>query len=90
MIHVTAAIEHHLLDAGGAGAFGNLLSNHLGGGNVVSALQFLARLLVDRAGRGKRAPGAIVDDLRVDVPFERYTQRRGRSGVPVTRVRTRR
>src|SRR5271165_3269389 len=54
VVHVPAAVEHHLLDAGRLGALGNFLSNHFSRRHVVASLEFLARFLVDRASRDKR------------------------------------
>src|SRR6202166_811296 len=42
VVHVTAAIEHHLLDPGRAGALGNLFSNHFCRRHVVASLEVLA------------------------------------------------
>src|ERR1700730_6783790 len=50
VVHVSSAIEYHLLDPGGAGALGDLFANHFGRRHVAAALQFRARFLVNRAG----------------------------------------
>src|SRR5580704_13128308 len=68
VVHVTAAIEHDFFDPGRLCALGNLFSNHFCRRHVVPSLEFLARILVNRAGRNERAPVAVFDDLRVDVP----------------------
>src|SRR3984893_13571232 len=68
VVHVSAAIEHHLLDPGRAGALGNLFSNHFCRRHIVASLEVLARFLVNRAGRNERAAAAVLDDLRVDMP----------------------
>src|SRR4029077_10583282 len=68
VVHVSAAIEHHLLDPGRAGALGNLFSNHFCRRHVVASLEFLARFLVDRTRGDERAAAAILDDLGVDMP----------------------
>src|SRR6202521_2645428 len=68
VVHVSAAIEHHLLDPGRAGALGNLFSNHFCRRHVVASLEFRAGFLVNRTRRDERAPAAVLDDLRVDVP----------------------
>src|SRR5579864_5927403 len=68
VVHVSAAIEYHLLDPGRAGALGNLFSNHFRRRHVVAALEFLARFLVNRTRRDERASAAVFNDLRVDVP----------------------
>src|ERR1700739_3123983 len=47
VVHVSAAIEYHLLDPGRASAFGNLFSDHFCRRHVVASLEFLARVLVD-------------------------------------------
>src|ERR1700693_10835 len=67
VVHVSAAIEHHLLDPGRAGALGNLFSNHFCRRHVVASLEFLASILVDRTCRDQRASAAVFNDLRVDV-----------------------
>src|SRR5580704_4879239 len=69
VVHVSAAIEHHLLDPGRAGALGNLFPNHFCRRHVVASLEILARFLVNRTGRDKRAAAAVLDNLRVDVPI---------------------
>src|SRR6266853_2598509 len=56
VVHVTAAIEHHLLDPSGAGALSNFLSDHFGGGHVASALELLTGVLVERTCGSKRSP----------------------------------
>src|ERR1019366_6381499 len=68
VVHVSAAIEHHLLDPGRAGSLGNLFSNHFCRRHVVASLEFLARFLVNRTRRDERATAAVLDDLRVDIP----------------------
>src|ERR1700693_4070291 len=68
VVHVSAAIEHHLLDPGRAGALGNLFSDHFRRRHVVASLEFLARFLVNRTRRDERASAAIFNDLRVNVP----------------------
>src|SRR6202171_440996 len=67
VIHVTAAIDHALLDPGGAGTLSDLFPDHFGGCHVASALDILARVLVERTCRGKRAPAAVINDLRVNL-----------------------
>src|SRR5260370_18773098 len=69
VVHVTATIEHHLLNPGSAGALGNFFSDHFGGRHVASAFELLARVLVKRTRRGESPPAAVVDDLRVNVPI---------------------
>src|SRR6202166_4076933 len=59
VVHVSAAIEDHLLDPGRAGALGNLLSNHFRRRHVVASLEVLARFLVNRTGRDERASAAV-------------------------------
>src|ERR1700692_2001497 len=68
VVHVTAAVEPPLLDPGRFGALGNLFPDHFGRRHVVASLKFLARFLVDGTRRDQRAPAAVFDDLRVDVP----------------------
>src|SRR5579862_5800343 len=46
VVHVTSAIEHHLLDPGGAGALGDLFANHFRRRHVIASLELLARFLV--------------------------------------------
>src|SRR6266852_7715593 len=67
VVHVTAAIEHHLFDPGSAGALSNFFSDHFGGRHVASALELLARVLVERTRRCERSPAAVIDDLRVNM-----------------------
>src|ERR1700726_3488914 len=68
VVHVSAAIEHHLLDPGRAGALGNLFSNHFCRRHIVASLEFLARFLVNRTRRDQRTAAAVFNHLRVDVP----------------------
>src|ERR1700688_3472511 len=51
VVHVTAAVENHFLDAGSFGALGNLFSDYFCRRHVVASLEILARFLVDGAGR---------------------------------------
>src|SRR5580658_1923704 len=67
VILVSTAIEDHEFDARGAGALGNLLADSFRRSDIAASLEIFARFLVDRTGRGERAPGAIVDNLRVNV-----------------------
>src|ERR1700687_77761 len=68
VVHVSAAIEHHLLDPGRAGALGNLFSNHFCRRHIVASLEFLARFLVNRTRRDQRASAAVLNDLGINVP----------------------
>src|SRR5580658_5773849 len=61
VIHIPAAIKHHLFDPRRFGPLGNLFANHFGGRHIVAALEIFARFLVDRAGRDERAPAAVFD-----------------------------
>src|SRR6266849_1257754 len=65
MVLVPATVKHDLLDAGGTGALGDLLPDHLCGRYIASTLHFLACVLVERACRCHGAPAMVVDDLRV-------------------------
>src|SRR6202162_312010 len=63
VVHISAAIEHHLLDPGRAGALGNLFPDNFCRRHVVASLEILARFLVNRTGRDECAPAAVLDDL---------------------------
>src|SRR5258707_1278343 len=39
VVHITAAIEHHLFDSGSAGAFSDFFSDHFGGRHIAAALE---------------------------------------------------
>jgi len=67
VVLVASAVENDQLDAGRSCPLGNRLADHFGRGDVAATLQLLAHLLVERARRGKRAAGVIVNYLRVDV-----------------------
>src|SRR6202043_3384204 len=51
VVHVTSAVEHNFLDPGGAGALGNLFSNHFCRRHVIASLELLARFFVDGTRR---------------------------------------
>src|ERR1019366_10198148 len=66
VVHVPAAIEYDLLDPGGARAFRDFFPDYLGGRHIAAALEFLARVLVDRTRRSQCASAAVIDDLTVN------------------------
>src|SRR5262245_7514868 len=67
VILVAATIEHHCLDAGLDGAFGNELADRRGGSLVGPGLQRGLQLLFKARGRHQGGIACIVDDLRVNV-----------------------
>src|SRR6476646_8645689 len=59
------SIEHDALDAGGLCPLGDETTDH---GRLLDLRRLgAAKLLLEGRGRGQRAPGGVVDDLRVDV-----------------------
>src|SRR5215470_17563874 len=67
VIEVVAAIEHHILHAGGRRAFGDPLAHRLGGADIGSGLEAGAHILFERRRRRHRRAFAIVDHLGIDV-----------------------
>src|SRR5699024_10558498 len=69
VIGKAAAIESHLLNARGSGAFGNCLANHLRSIAIAGiAAAFIANRLFNGAGRHQRLRAVRRHDLCVDVP----------------------
>src|SRR3984957_3769507 len=67
VIEVTAAIEHHVLDALFLGAFRDQLADRLGRVDAGAGLQAFARRLLDRGRRSERDALFVVDHLGIDV-----------------------
>merc|ERR1712100_23310 len=68
VVQISAAVEHHLLDAFGDGALGDQFAD--GDRGVAAASRSLeagAQLLVNGGGGAECALGRVVDDLGVDV-----------------------
>src|SRR5688572_2748091 len=68
VIEISAAVEHHRLDAGRLGALGDQEPNLLGGVLVGAGLELGLQILVERGGGRERRAFRIVDDLGVYVP----------------------
>ena len=66
MVLVSAAVEDHGLDAGRLGALGDGLADGLASRSALVAGAAGQRRFRGRGG-GQRAPGRVVDHLRVDV-----------------------
>src|SRR5437870_9257081 len=66
VIEIGAAIEHDPRDPGRLGPFGEQCADRLGRGGVGPGLQIRLEAGIEGRGRGERAPGQIIDDLRID------------------------
>src|SRR5436305_1619857 len=67
VIEITAAVEHHFLDAALHRAFRQQLADRLGRIDVRAGLAAVAQRLLQRRCRGQRLALQVVDDLRVDM-----------------------
>src|ERR1700754_3148318 len=67
VIEITAAIEHHFLDAVLHRTLRQELADRLGRIDVGAGLAAFAQRLLQRGGRGQRLALQVVDDLRIDV-----------------------
>ena len=67
MVQIRAAVEHHLGHARGGATLGDELADSGGGVLVGAGAQCCAQVLVQARRGGERAPGDVVDDLRIDM-----------------------
>src|SRR5215467_1892865 len=67
VIEVMAAIEYHVLDAGGHCPLGNELSHRLGSADIGAGLKAGAHVLFERRRRCNCRAFAVVDHLGIDV-----------------------
>src|SRR5213082_1030755 len=67
VILVATAIEHDALDAGRLRLVGQQRADGLGSGDVATRLVLREERLAAAVHRQHRAPGVVVDQLRVDV-----------------------
>src|SRR5918995_4248741 len=67
VIEIAAAVEHHLLHAGGAGALRNHAPDLFRRVDIGTGLQLAAHVLLERGGGGDRDAALVVDDLRIDL-----------------------
>src|SRR5207302_2137274 len=67
VVEITAAVEHHVLDAFCRGPLGDQLADRLGGRDVGAVLEAAAHVLFHRGCGGERLALGIIDDLRIDV-----------------------
>jgi hypothetical protein len=80
VIHVTAAVEHDLLDAGRLGAFGNQLADGLRPRKSAPVLRAERRSFSSVDAEASVWPLRVVDDLRIDV-LGRAIHRQARTAV---------
>src|SRR5579862_3975727 len=81
VIEIMSAVEHHLLDALGGGAFRHQLADRLGGADVGTGLEAAPQVLLERGRGSHRRAAAVVDHLGVDMlggPKHRQPQTRAR------------
>src|SRR5229473_2000588 len=67
VIEIGAAVEHDPLDPGRLGALGEQFADRARRPFISAGLQVRLEAGIEGRGRGERAPGQIVDDLRIDV-----------------------
>src|SRR5258708_6181764 len=93
VVEVTAAVEHHVLDALFLGALRDQLADRLGGVDAGAGLQAFARRLLDRGRRSQRDTLVVVDHRGVEVlggaehgkpfaPARRTAQRAADAALP--------
>src|SRR5712691_7791619 len=68
VIHIGAAVEYDPIDPRRLGAFGEQFADRARRLGISSGLQVRLEAGIEGRGRGKRPPGRIVNDLRIDMP----------------------
>src|SRR5216683_4887785 len=67
VVEIGAAVEHDALDPGRLGAFGEQFPDRARRSFIGTGLQIRLEAGIEGRGCGERAPGQIVDDLRIDM-----------------------